>query len=185
MPTTEPPYAALSHRQNGFAMSYIRAVISVAGCSLAVPEPDIDKVDIVAMSRRKGKVFSKPSIFIQAKCRLGGVPAGTGHIPYQLDIETYDNLRDPTVTNPRILVVVFVPQLLDDWMLQDDAQLALKHCGYWVSLLHAPDVVGQGSRVVHLPRANRFTPHALQAMMTLVSDGGTLLDPLPLEEALA
>lgn len=185
MPTAEPPYASLAHRQNGFAISYIRAVISVAGCSLAVPEPDIDKVDVVAMSRRRGKVFSKPSIFMQAKCRLGGVPEGTGDIPYQLDIATYDNLRDPTVTNPRILVVVFVPQFLDDWMLQDEKQMAMKHCGYWASLLNAPEVVDQGTRVVHLPRTNRLTPHALQAMMTVVSDGGTLLDPLPIEEVLA
>lgn len=130
-------------------------------------------------------MFSKPKIDIQAKCRLGGVPVGSGDISYQLDIATYDNLRDPLVTNPRILVVVFVPTLLGDWMLQDEAQMAMKHCGFWVSLRNAPDVMDQDTRVVHLPRANRFTPHALQAMMAAVSDGGTLLDPLPIEEALS
>ncbi|MBB5750997.1 DUF4365 domain-containing protein [Prosthecomicrobium pneumaticum] len=179
MPSPLPPFSALSARQEAFAGSYIRAVISLAGCSIAIPETDNDKVDIVAMSRVKGSKFTKPKIDIQSKCKLGPVPTGDP-ISYTLNMETYDNLRDPLVTNPRILVVVFVPELHPDWVVQDEAQLALRHCGYWTCLQGEPEVTGQDSKTVHLPKANVFSAAALQAMMVSASNGVSLTSPLTL-----
>jgi len=63
-----PPYAAISHRQNPFSGAYIRAVCAAAGCTVAVPEPDIDKIDYYVHSRLVGAILSKPQINIQAKC---------------------------------------------------------------------------------------------------------------------
>lgn len=179
MPPPVPPFSALSARQEAFAGSYIRAVISLAGCTTAIPETDNDKVDIVAMSRMKGTKFTKPKIDIQSKCKIGPAPT-SDPMSYKLDIETYDNLRDPFVTNPRILVVVFVPQLHNDWVMQDHAQLALKHCGYWTCLQDEPEVTGQDSKTVHLPKANLFSAAALQAMMVSASNGVSLKSALTL-----
>lgn len=178
MQSTVRPFSAISARQEAFAGSYIRAVVSLAGCSIAIPETDNDKVDVVAMSRVKGTKFTKPKIDIQSKCKLGPIPIGDS-LSYQLDIDTYDNLRDPLVTNPRILVVVFVPTSHHDWVLQDDAQLALKHCGYWVCLLGAPEIKDQSQKTVHIPKVNVFSAVALQAMMVNASNGTSLASTLP------
>lgn len=172
-----PPYSAQSARQEAFAASYIRAVIAIAGCSVARPETDDDKIDFIATSRVRGSAFNKPKIDIQSKCKIGDLPVGDP-LSYQLDIETYDNLRDPQVTNPRILVVVFAPHHIDEWTVQKEEQLAMRHCGFWTSLSGEPEVTGQASKAVHLPRANIFTPHALQAMMVNASNGLTLASGL-------
>jgi len=101
---------------------------------------------------------------------VGGVPS-SDPISYTLDIDTYDNLRDPHVVNPRILVVVFVPQDLQSWALQDESRLAMHHCGFWTSLAGEPPAPGQTFKTVHRSRANIFTPHAVQAMMVSASNG--------------
>lgn len=167
------PYGDISSRQEAFAQTYIHAVVAVAGCSIAVPVPDNNKTDFWVGSRVKGSQRTQPQIHIQSKCLLSA-PASKDPISYQLDIDTYDSLRDPLVANPRILVVVLTPNDISNWIMQDEANLVLKHCAYWVSLKDAPEVLDQASRVVHIPRGNVFTPKALQAMMVHTSNGEDL-----------
>lgn len=169
-PSFMKPYSDISARQEAFSRSYIRAVVSIAGCAVASPETDNDKVDLTVSSRVKGTKFTKPKIDIQAKCRLGDLSL-TDPISYKLDMDTYDSLRDPMVANPRILVVVLVPELAELWAIQDETQLALRHCGYWLSLRGLDEVTGQETKTIHIPRANVFTPHTLQAMMVHASNG--------------
>lgn len=164
------PYSHVSARQDAFSLAYVRAVAAVAGCSVAVPEPDNDKIDLWLGSRVQGTRFTKPQVHIQIKCQMSGL-AITDPIPYALDIDTYDSLRDMRVTNPRIIVLVLAPSDLEGWMMQDEAQLALKHCAYWKSLSGAKEVKGQQSKTVYFPRENVFSPRVLQAMMVRASNG--------------
>jgi len=168
--STIPPYAAIPHRQEAFSGAYIRAVSAATGCSISVPEIDHDKIDYVLKSRVVGTIRSKPQIDIQAKCERSGL-ATTDPISYSLDLETYDNLRDPLVTNPRILVVVLIPTDEKNWLSQSEQELVMSHCGYWVSLKGMPASTNAGSQTVYLPRANVFSPEALESMMARVGDG--------------
>lgn len=118
-------------------------------------------------------MFTKPMIAVQAKSLLSSAAEGE-HTSYALDIETYDILRDEQVSIPRILVVVLTPKSLPNWLAQSEQQLALSHCGYWVSLKGLPEFPDQDSRVVHLPRLNVFSPLSLQSMMTRISNGQDL-----------
>jgi hypothetical protein len=106
---------------------------------------------------------------------MGGVPDGD-IVSYNLDIETYNNLRDPLVSNPRILVVVFVPndETAASWIDQSEATLSLRHCGYWITLKNLPASENVTSQTVYLPKFNIFTPAALRQMMELTSDGRDL-----------
>ncbi|MFK4503546.1 hypothetical protein ABIF86_007837 [Bradyrhizobium japonicum] len=164
------PYAALSHRQEQFSGVYIRAVCAVTGCAIDVPSIDHDKVDYSVRSRVLGTVRTKPQIDIQAKCQMSG-PAAGDPLSYVLDLETYDNLRDPMVSNPRILVVVLVPSNVNEWLGQSEKELVLSHCAYWVSLKNAPPSSNSTSQTVYLPRKNVFTPDALRSMMLNTSNG--------------
>ncbi|ANL70606.1 hypothetical protein AMC83_CH00572 [Rhizobium phaseoli] len=175
------PFSDISARQEAFSRAYIRAVAAVAGCTVATPETDNDKVDWMISSRVRGTKFTKPQINLQAKCLLGGAAEGE-RISYSLDIDTYDNLRDQQVTNPRILVVVLAPIHPEDWIIQDEAQLVLKHCAYWLSLKGEPDVPNSASKTVYLPRLNIFTPKVLQAMMSRTSNGEDLAGVSGVEE---
>jgi hypothetical protein len=170
MPTVPPPYAAIPHRQEQFSGVYIRAVCAVTGCGVEVPSIDHDKVDFSIRSRVRGSVRTKPQIDVQLKCQMSG-HAIADPISYSLDLETYDNLRDPLVSNPRILVVVFVPSNVNEWISQSDKELVMRHCAYWISLKGAAASSNATSQTVYLPQKNVFNPSALQAMMSNTSNG--------------
>ena len=175
------PYNDVTARQEAFSDAYIQAVAAVAGCSISSPRPDNDKIDWLIGSRVRGTKFTKPLIAIQAKCLLSLSAAGE-HTPYTLDIDTYDNLRDEFVSNPRILVVVLAPKNIPEWLMQDEKQLVLSHCGYWLSLKGEPEVSNQATKTVHLPRTNIFSPKTLQAMMVRASNGEDIAGVIAQEE---
>ena len=167
---TPAPYAYISHKQDAFSGTYIRAVCAVAGCGIEHSTIDNDKIDYTTSSRVMGTVRTKPKIDIQAKCQLGPAPT-TGEMSYSLDLDTYNNLRDPLVSNPRILVVVYVPVLETEWALQTQTELALRHCGYWLSLKGLPPSTNTTSQTVYVPTINMFTAQKLKAMMQDTANG--------------
>ncbi|MCS4242666.1 MULTISPECIES: DUF4365 domain-containing protein [Rhizobium/Agrobacterium group] len=172
------PYSVQSARQGLFSISYVRAVAAAAGCGVAVPEPDDDKVDVTISSRVKGTVQRSPLINIQVKCQASGVATGST-VPYVIDADTYESLIDPYHVVPRILVVVLVPNDMQTWLNHNSAATTFRHCGYWVCLKNEPPLpIGQGTRTIHLPIQNRFDPFQLQAMMQQVADGKDLTQAL-------
>jgi hypothetical protein len=97
--------------------------------------------------------------------------ASSDAISYPLDLETYDSLRDPLVSIPRILVLVLVPSNVNEWLSQSHKELVMSHCGYWVSLKGAAESTNATSQTVHVPKKNVFNPATLQAMMSNTSNG--------------
>jgi hypothetical protein len=164
------PYAHITHRQDAFSGAYIRALCAVTGCGIESTTLDNDKIDYIISSRVRGIVRTKPKIDIQAKCKMG-LPTPSEHIPYAIDIATYDNLRDPLVANPRILVVIFVPGQIEGWIDQSETALVLRHCAYWLSLKGQTESETIANKTVYLPRQNIFTPEALRDMMERTSNG--------------
>lgn len=168
------PYAHITHRQDDFSGAYLRAVCAITGCAIEKTSLDNDKVDYIVSSRLRGSVKSKPKIDIQAKCELRGLET-SDPIPFVMDIETYNNLRDPLVSNPRILVVLFAPKQIEVWATQTDDQLVLRHCAYWISLKGARESDNSTSQTVYLEQRNKFTPEALRMMMQKTCDGLDLI----------
>jgi hypothetical protein len=168
--STVPPYAAIPHRQDAFSGVYIRAVCAVTGCAIEVPSIDHDKIDYSVRSRVTGSIRTKPQIDIQAKCQMSG-QAVSDPISYSIDLETYDNLRDPMVSNPRILVLVLVPSNVNEWITQSEKELVMCHCAYWLSLKGAPASSNTTTQSVYFQRKNVFNPVALQSMMSDTSNG--------------
>ena len=163
-------YAAISHRQDALSGAYIRAVCAAAGCGVDAVTLDNDKVDYLVRARVNGRVRSKPQIDIQAKCQMSG-SATSDPISYSLDLETYDNLRDVKVCIPRILVLVLVPNDVQEWLAQSEHALTLRHCAYWVSLKGKEASENTTSQTVHIPRKNLFGPEVLRAIMVKTADG--------------
>jgi len=156
-----------------FSGAYIRAVCAAAGCGVEAVSLDNDKVDYLVRSRFQGKILNKPQIDIQAKCERSGA-ATSDPISYSLDLETYDNLRDDKVCIPRILVLVLVPNEVQDWLGQTEQALEVRHCAYWVSLNGFPASANTSSQTVYIPRKNLFGPQVLQSMMVTIADTGSI-----------
>lgn len=133
---------------------------------------DDDSIDLgFAGNRRDGVDVKSPKLDIQLKCATNDDENGT-HLSYPLKMKNYDDLRDPEVHAPRILVVCCVPENVSDWLHEDAQTTAMRRCAYWLSLRGMPVVPNENTRSVRLPRTQLFNTTALREIMGRVGSGG-------------
>jgi hypothetical protein len=161
----------LNQQKEQFSNAYLRAVVATAGFGIYRPDPDEDSVDWgVAARGGKGTVRS-PRVELQLKCTAADLP-DPDSLHYTLKLKNYNDLKAANLLVPRILVVVRVPDQPDDWLRQTEDELALRHCGYWMSLRGRPDTLNETSVTMLLPRRQVFAVGSLREMMTRVGEGG-------------
>ncbi len=160
----------LSQRKEQFSRSFIRAVAAVAGYSIYEPEVDDDSIDLGIAGRSFAGVPRPPRIEAQLKCTAGDV-LREDSLAYPLKRKNYDDLRKiaEDLVVPRLLVVVCVPESESEWLRQTEEELALRRCGYWVSLSGQPETTNRTSVTVSLPRTNRFDVDSLRGLMERAS----------------
>lgn len=161
----------MNMRKEQFSKAYVHAVSTVAGFQVKNYPVDDDSIDVTISASGNTGLNRRPSIDVQLKCTSRHV-IDDEKITFSLDVRAYDNLRSENLCSPRILVVVLVPDKIDDWLAQNEKNLALSHCGYWVSLRGEPESKNTTSKTVYLPRSQVFSVEALMQMMTTVNDGG-------------
>ena len=155
----------LNTKKERFSLAYIHAVAARAGYVLFEPKIDVDSVDGVLMSTT-GK---RPKIDFQAKATSQSILQREALI-FPLPLKNFNDLRAETI-NPRVLIVVVLPDDEAEWLLQDEDQMILRHCGYWVSLRGAIETTNATSVSVRLPRSQIFEPTQLQGMMLRAATG--------------
>jgi hypothetical protein len=154
-----------------FSFAFVRAVATVAGCSVTTPSTDNDSVDLVIESRLRGKLGESPRLEVQAKC-TASPQERTDALVFDLPMKNYYDLRKRSLV-PRILIVATVPgELPDDWVKFSPMGLLLKTKAFWQSLHGAPDVNNSSKVQVKLPKLQPFTVNSLNALMLLIADGG-------------
>ncbi len=162
----------LNIQKEQFSIAYIRAVAAVAGVKVAHAEVDDDSVDV--MLERSGGVA--PKLDIQLKCTSGELPenvAAAHNVNFTLKLKNYEDLSRVTLA-PRWLVVLWVPELPENWMNVMPAETILKCHARWLSLAGFPETDNETSVKVSLPHSNVFDPAALTAKMDEI-DGGLQL----------
>lgn len=160
-----------SAQQEEFSLAYIRAVATVAGYYTSRPEYDRDSVDLNIAAVGLKKTLRSPKLDLQAKCTYQNV-LGPDTVDFPLPVNNYNDLREVDLTVSRILVVVLVPPEITEWLSQSENELALKRCGYWVSLRGSPDTPNTTTVTINIPRAQVFSPEALRGIMDRVDNGG-------------
>lgn len=154
-----------------YSRAYVQAVAACAGFSWSVPSVDDDSVDMCLHQTGGGGTIRSPRLDLQIK-GVGGASPSTAQFSYSLKLKNYDDLRDETIMIPRILVVVLVPDLLQDWLLHSESELALRRCGYWLSLRSMPASANATGQTVQMNRGQQFNVPSLQAIMERISNGG-------------
>ncbi len=146
----------------------MRGVAAVAGFTVYQPEVDDDSIDLGLAARGRHGTLRSPRLELQVK--------GTGRdllrddgVRYPLKLKNYRDLRGSDLLVPRILVVVVVPSRIDAWLSQTEEELALRRCGYWLSLRRHQPKPNVASVTVVLPRQQLFSVAALRGMMESIS----------------
>ena len=160
----------INQQKEQFSNAYIQALASVAGYSLYRPDVDDDSVDLGISARGGTGPILSPRLELQLKCTSREILDSTC-VRYPLNLKNYNDLRINTLV-PRILVVVLVPDNLNEWLQQSEQELCMRYCGYWVSLRGQPETRNTTAVTVELPRLNQFTVEALRSIIGRISLGG-------------
>ena len=163
----------LAQQKEKFSDAYLQAVAAVAGYGLAKPNPDTDSVDWIVSAHSRGDTLRRPRLEVQLKCTAQDVIRQT-HLHFPLEIKNYDDLRHPNPLTPCILIVVTVPDNIEEWITQSETELSMRRCGYWVSLCGEPETLNAATVTVRVPRNQMLTPQALQEMMRRIDVEGRL-----------
>lgn len=161
----------ITSRKEQFSLAFIHAIASVAGFDTTIGRADDDSIDIgIRANRSFGAKRRAPRLDIQAKCTALDDRCGDT-VVHDLPMKNYDDLRDPEVYVPRILVVVTVPEDVAEWLHESPAETAMRRCAFWTSLRGAPEVTNAEKRRVQIPRKQMFTVDALTAIMHRIGNG--------------
>jgi hypothetical protein len=158
-----------NHRQEALSRAYIQAVAGRCGLSCSFRDFDYG-IDLTLHDlRRRGtrRYESGFKLDIQAKSTTAS-NATTTHVPYDLAVPNYEDLRDPDAGTPRLLVVLLLPEEEDEWTAQTEDAMLLRRAAYWLSLEGQPPTTARKTVRVALPRANLFSVVALQAIMSRI-----------------
>ena len=132
---------------------------------------DDDSVDMALHQTGGGGTIRSPRVELQLICRAAQIPAEE-MLSCSIKLKNYDDLRDMDVLIPRILIVVLVPDDPNDWISHSEAEMALRRCGYWVSLRGLPPSENETGQTVYIPRRQKFTVNSLQEIMQRIGQGG-------------
>lgn len=153
-------------RKERLSLVYVKALAARAGFTISERDLDRDSIDVSV----HGGEPQHPALDLQLKATA---TLGTGrndHLPFQLRIKNYDDLRCPTQT-PRLLVVLELPQEESRWMMVTPEELILRRRAYWLSLQGEGEVPNKATVTVHIPEDNRLDVEALQTLMERSRNG--------------
>jgi hypothetical protein len=163
-------HPGLNDRMEQFSYAYVAAVATAAGFAVQKRDPDWDSVDIQIFSGGSKGLPGARQIEAQLKCTTPDV-LNKSELIYDLPIKNFRDLRAP-VTYPRILIVVVVPPLPEDWTIQSETKLELRQCGYWKSLREEPESTNVASVRIRIPRIQVFSTSIPSMILQGFGGGG-------------
>ena len=161
----------LTNVKEELSISYINAIAAVCKFGFEVTRVDFDSIDATITSNGKltaGSVFRSPELKLQLKATERLALNKEGKFVFPLKKKNYDDLRGNTLT-PRLLVVLNLPDVENQWLTHSINDLIIRKCAYWLNLKGLPDVANTESVTVYIPRSNVFSPDSLNEIMIKVS----------------
>jgi hypothetical protein len=176
---------ALNDIESELSYAYLHAVCSRAGmtCKPAVRTEDNNGID--AQITCYGpfpaeEVDEERDIKIQLKATTHSPGSASTHVTYTLrDIGLYDELRKHRKATLYFLVVLFLPENRDEWLIHTPQELVLKKCAYWVNLTGAPTTTNTTGINIKIPINQEFNPKNLLNIFHKIASGEKFLYEAP------
>ena len=161
--------------ESELSYAYLHAVASHAGmsCHVGSVHEDRNGIDVRVTAWgpfEAGGDYTEVDLNVQLKATIAAPAMDGGYLSYFLKgIGRYNDLRAETMAVPRILVVLFLPSNVEEWLEHTPQQLALRRCAYWQSLRGAPETTNESGVTVTLPIAQEFNARALKELAARLS----------------
>jgi hypothetical protein len=162
-----------AHRMESLSRAYLQAVAAQAGLSYSVANHDYG-IDVTLREvEQVGPQYADTgrSIDVQLKSTTGAILTDT-EVRYDLEVRTYDYLRDERPAAHRLLVLFVMPDEEVDWVSQTEDAFCLRRCIYWVRLRGRSAVETTATTRISIPRQNVLTAAALIDLLASPIPGG-------------
>lgn len=164
----------ISQQKEQFQVGYLKALASCAGLDTGTWAVDNDCVDVTL----KGIGYPKPGrrnpcIDIQMKATQRFEEQDECYI-YDLNLRSYNHLRDEYVSSPQYLMVLHLPESVGDWIDECGKGITLNNKCYWISLKGMPETDNATSVRLKIPKKQEVTVSLLQQLMVDASVMGLL-----------
>jgi hypothetical protein len=175
------PMLSLQNIEAELSYAYLHAVAATAGMSCAVSDRHLDNAGVDAAISANDQfapdsVYTDLTLHVQLKATTKQPTEAKGRLSYFMhDVKRYDKLRTAKAVPPRVLVVLFLPVNLDEWVTWSIDRLVLQKCALWVSLRGANPSTNRTGETVYLPQNQVFSPDGLKDLMTRLSRNEQLL----------
>jgi len=146
------------HRQESLSLAYVQAVAGASGmtCSFRWLDYGVD-VTLHHIIERFGILCeSTLRLDLQVKSTTNALFT-EDEFKYDLDVRNYHLLREPSPNWPRLLVVLALPDVEQDWLEVSQEALVMRRCMYWISLAGAKPTQNKRTVRIALPRTNVFS----------------------------
>ena len=162
----------LNRQKEQFSVAYAKAVISASGFNVSIFDVDEESVDLIVAAYGMDGSERSPRLEMQLKCTADQEALKDKALHFALKLKNYNDLRETQLRVPKILVVLLVPQDLDEWLSQDEEALLMRRCAYWLSLRGFPETDNTATRTIEIPRSQVFNVEALKRIMRSIGKGG-------------
>lgn len=179
------PLVYPSTQKDLYSMSHATAIVAAAGFSYSWDARDINRRDfsITHITTEPDVDFypEHEALHVQVKCTSRSSVKKDDFLVYQLDRATFNILCDPKRNQPRILVVVLVPDEktppIQPWVECSGKDTVLRHRAYWLSLMNGyePLPPDRSDATVKVPLANAFDISSVRTMMVKIANGDRTL----------
>lgn len=153
-----------------FSFAYVHAVAASKSFIVNYTRIDYDSIDVSISSNgliEEDSSLYSPEIKLQMKATASPT-FKENHLHFKLPIKNYNELR-AKVANPRILVVLCIPEDQEEWLSHTCEELVLRKCAYYMSLKGMAETDNEYTVTIHIPLKNVFSPDALYEMMLKTS----------------
>ena len=144
--------------QEELSWAYVRAVVFRAGFNLSMPVKDVMGIDGTVVSFASG--VNRVDFQLKSTTTYS---MDSGNIGYDLRVEDYNRLVKVEDV-PRVLILFIMPADDSQWLEQTNAELCLRNCAYWVSLMGRSPSSNVSSVRVSVPLLNMLDQGGLQTM---------------------
>lgn len=159
-----------NNHQGWYGEAFVRVLAAATGLRVAKPEPDLDGIDFCMWPDRVGRYGGARATPINAQVKSMAVAEenDAAHWGHTLTAAHFNILADEeALAFPTFLFLVIVPKEWQDWASAEPDGLLLRNAAYWHSLagMDLIDEAVQGSKTVHVPKANLLTVESLRTLV--------------------
>ena len=165
----------LQNIESELSYAYLHSVACAAGMSCKQGDRHDDGEGVDAEINYRGATTHEYITHVQLNIQLKTTIKPVGNYEefftyYLHGAKRYEKLRVKNSPIYKLLVVLFLPTEINDWLLCTEEQLILKNAAYWVNLYGADVCTNDSGVTVYLPKMNLLTPDELKKIVDLAAN---------------